>query len=349
MKASTLSDATFGNSGPYDLVPLCRRAENWVRQFETWRRHSPRIELAIYEHSCVQLEGAYGFLRSEHDLLNPFELNSTWYRGHVEEYLAQYPSASNAKDIVLVDRPVLSLLWPGIYTYGHWLLDVIPRLYLALQHFGPTVFELDVLLPATLPQFARNILSDLGFKNHYSVVNDVRYSFESLFVPSHTRNLLTFPVDFHKAAIAWAKPRLTSSATEEIVPKNSKYYVVHTTMTSEHDPRQLKNNVEIEKLLEARNFNVFNPLKFSIPQQIHNFSQATCCIGVDSSAMHNLIFASQRCDQVILSSPSRMNYVHLLVSSITNSSTYVLVGDPQEESGGFSVPADTLFAATRFL
>jgi capsular polysaccharide biosynthesis protein len=235
-----------------------------------------------------------------------------WSRSNVEHAKINYGRFNN-NEIDLIDGEYLFLSWPGIHTYGHWLYDILPRIYLFKSVIG---LDVDLILPKNLHANYYEML-DL-FKISYKKINfDKKLKFEKLYVPGFTARGIRYPLSFSSDCYKHFGKNLTRE-----IGDNKPCFVRHTTQTSIKDPRILDNERELIETISGF-AKVISPAEHSITKQIELFSGKKNLAGVDSSAMHNLIFCDEGSKQMIISSSKRLNLIHSNISALKETNLYL--------------------------
>jgi capsular polysaccharide biosynthesis protein len=167
-------------------------------------------------------------------------------------------------------------------TYGHWMTDVISRIYLARD----ASHGRSIILPQSYKgiRFMLESLAVFGFCD-----SDIVYAQKpvmlcsDLVVPSYAGPILLNPKDeiaqeirdhFYKYfSISITQPRLR----------------IYATRVGAHY-RHILNESHVIELLEAMGFLIVRPESLSIRVQVELFSQAEIFVGITGSALNNMMF-----------------------------------------------------------
>lgn len=190
-----------------------------------------------------------------------------------------------------IDGTVVSLLGPGYLVYGHWLVDILPKLYI-LSALGHDPLQQRYLIPANTPAFGLAWLKLMGIRdeqllrfNPHTEVLGVR----SLILPtllrldSRAHALFGVATDFVLSLIKRA-------AT--IPPHNPNLERIFISRGKcGREGRSLTNRDEVEGMAVRRGFTVVWPEQLPLLEQISLFSGARQLVGEYGSGLHGSIFA----------------------------------------------------------
>ena len=190
-----------------------------------------------------------------------------------------------------IDEPVVSLLGPGYLVYGHWLVDILPKLYI-LSALGHDPLKLKYLIPADTPDFGLEWLRLVGIRDeqlirffpHSEVVGVSNLVLPTLLrLNSRAHSHFGTASDFLLSMIRRINP---------IPPHNPKLERLFVSRAKcGRDGRSLKNRDEVEGMAAHRGFAVVWPEQLSLLEQISLFSGARQLVGEYGSGLHGSIFA----------------------------------------------------------
>lgn len=188
----------------------------------------------------------------------------------------------------------ISLTGPGYLIYGHWLVDILPKLHL-LQLLGIDLARETLLLPEDTPEFGLAWLRALGIHPGRIVTyhpTDEIPVFDELVVPFPLRtNSRTSPL-FAPAA-QHLVARLTGLAGRPSPVANGRIYL--SRQRSGRMARLLSNWEGVEELARQYGYTVVYPETMSLPDQLAMFGSARMVMGQYGSAMHGTMFAPAGC------------------------------------------------------
>ena len=220
-----------------------------------------------------------------------------------------------ADDIHELETAVLTSA-PHYFNYGHWLLEFLPRIDLALSAgFG------DLPLYAHPGQdwsetLAR-CLGPVNFVPHASASASFT-RVKRLIVPSVAR--IQNSGDDVALKAAWAR---LSDGLAHMAPapdpfanrsRGRKIAVSRRGWTNSVNLRRLINTNRMERMLVDQGFEIHQPHTMSLADQRNLFHDADVIVGEDGSALHNTIY-SRPGTRIGLVAMGRINYLHLLTAA----------------------------------
>ena len=239
-----------------------------------------------------------------------------WSQGHVD-IVVNGPVYQRPEDIVSMapsGREFDAMVsFPGGYTYGHWLVDIVPRIEFLLQNFARQ--RLALILPGPLPAWTEPFLAPYDFApdDLIQVVHGSRYRSAHFMLPSLGRNSDYLPPDPHLRAFTtlrnhWLRPPVEGAA-------RSRLLVGHTPQTSSGLRSTVGNFNELRQRLETEGFTTIFPAELTHEQQVAAFAAAEIIVGEDSSALHNIVYSTDA-RLVVINSAARKNLLHLSIAKL---------------------------------
>jgi capsular polysaccharide biosynthesis protein len=174
---------------------------------------------------------------------------------------------------------------PANETWGHWLIDFLPRLWV-LQQAGHDLENLHFLVPPDLRPFARTLLLLCGLREDQLV----RYNYfaelvrtDLLLMPTGLRAGNRLAPCFADATAYWtARVRIDREAGR---PR------LYLSRAGAPQQRQMLNRDAMEHIARNAAFEVVHPESLTVTEQIRLFSGARMLAGEYGSALHNSVFA----------------------------------------------------------
>lgn len=186
------------------------------------------------------------------------------------------------------------LTGPGYLIYGHWLVDILPKLHL-LQRVGIDLAQETLLLPEDTPGFGLTWLEALGIHPKRIVTyhpKDEAVVWDELVLPLPLRtNSRTSPL-FAPAA-RHLMERVPGLADRPGPVANGRIYL--SRQRSGRMARVLSNWEAVEGLARQYGFTVVYPETMALPDQLAMFRTARLVMGQYGSAMHGTMFAPADC------------------------------------------------------
>lgn len=208
--------------------------------------------------------------------------------------------------------------------YGHWLLDILPRLWIAVEIYGVNK-SANFIIPNGTPKFAAEIMRD-----YFEIPTVVNFDLdrenlllENVVIPSLPHNdhffhsIMNEFVDWllaHPKVIAATQSRTNS--LELIYVTRKKFRGVSTSYA-----RSIANEEQVLELVEEMGFTVLSPEELAWHDQISIFSRARVIAGEDGSGLHNAIFSSAETAVVCL---NPVNQVQVSIAALRGQNITVL-------------------------
>lgn len=215
---------------------------------------------------------------------------------HVNNYGTYLPTLEGAQAAGSrrIAGNVVVLLGPGYQIYGHWLVDILPRLYL-LERAGFPFRSQRFLMPKDVPGFGLKWLAALGIKDdqfvYYDQVKDL-LSLELGIFPtlarsnSRTSSVFEPAVNYFSTLV---RPPGADGTDQKRSGGGRKLFV--SRARSDRAARALQNRAEIEDVMATAGFEIVHPEHLGLDEQIDLFRDASSIVGEYGSAMHNCIFS----------------------------------------------------------
>ncbi len=190
---------------------------------------------------------------------------------------------------VLVPAVHLDAAWmalsPGFPVYGHWLIDVAPRLLARQDGYA----DLPLLIGRPAP-WARRLARMLGapLRDATAVLPRRPVRVDRLVVRTLTKREQA--IDRPATGAAWdvLRTALLARAPVDPVPPADRVYVSRAGWQA---GRSLVDDDEVEQRVRERGYVVVRPEDLTLRQQAWLFSGARHVVGVDGSGLHNVIHA----------------------------------------------------------
>ena len=249
-----------------------------------------------------------------------------------------------------ITRPVLLPISRDYNNYGHWWLDIAPRLH-ALQRQRPEMLRGSALaIPTDLAPWGREILGELfGIRpEDFEVYDSER---EALFCRHAILPTMTHTnYNFHPWAADFYR-RVVESCSGISVPRvdNGLIYLTRRRYVhqSRWEVRQLANAPEAEALAVAMGFTRVSPEELSWREQVALFSRSRVVAGEHGSAMKNLLFAPAGAVAVVI---NHLNGSQAIIAAMKDQHCLIIKAagfDPSRHSNPYTVDLDRLSACLR--
>ena len=186
-------------------------------------------------------------------------------------------------------RGTLAVIYgPGHQTYGHWLVDFLPRLWI-LASCGHDLATLKYAVPPELTPATRRLLAQLGIRKTQLV--SCRYwreilHVEHLLMPTGLRALNRLHPHFAPATAFWTARLNRTTSPEAAAPTH--LFVSRAKVVGS---RILDNRGRIEAIASQRGFTIVHPQTMTLGEQAALFSTARVIVGEYGSGLHGSVHA----------------------------------------------------------
>ena len=211
------------------------------------------------------------------------------------------------RSIRQINASVINVLMPGMYIYGHWLIDILPKLYMLQQKLDFKKHK--IALPNDIPGYWKKFFNLLDIPEdsvlYYDPLKEI-LACKELILPTKCR-----VIDG-----SWLAPYV-GTMYDEIVAKYrtnapaqkgmEKLYLSRRKLKKQF--RKCENRAEVSEVILAAGFKEIFPEEYSLEEQIQIFTNAKVLIGEFGSALHNSLFGTKDLKVISLQS----NHIPLLV------------------------------------
>jgi capsular polysaccharide biosynthesis protein len=211
--------------------------------------------------------------------------------------------------------------------YGHFLMDVMSRLWAYDYALGLGVRDLKVLIRASPTTYAHDLLRGYGVDPDRIVEIDRPLVCEELFVASKSLQIQEY-VSPHADQI-WRKVR---DGARKSLSGLERIYVSR----SRHPIRSLTNEHEVEAIFEARGFKVLHPQELEAADQVTAFANAQLIAGASGTNMFNLAFQDRLTSALIITSPFLIHYSEQFLNGGRPTELQYFIGAPDRDDPRFN-------------
>lgn len=213
---------------------------------------------------------------------------------HVPFHLREFAALHTPRRVREVAGTAVHLISPGYDVYGHWLVDILPRIGL-LQHMGFDLAGMTFLLPDDAPAYGVDWLGMLGLPPHGILRYDRffdRVHAEQLLMPTVLRTNSRVTAAFAPAieairGLIEAHAGAAAGPREETPPR-----LFVSRARANRRKRELINRDAVETIARAAGFTIVHPERHPLPEQFRLFAGARQILGEYGSAMHASMFAA---------------------------------------------------------
>ena len=220
------------------------------------------------------------------------------------------------------DSPRFLIAKPGHLAYGHWLLDMLPQIWLARlagARFYPEMADLPVLIEAQTPSWARTMMAlGLGLPAASLHEYDERAPprrYARLLVPSMLRrnSALSSRMNLFVAEVLHRLGITPAAIAASTLPR--RFYAIRDSGRSRPPgagDRGVAQEEELLRICHDHGVAVIDPATLPWRDQVLLFAGADLVVGPCGSGMHNLIFTPAGARGIVLAN----RFMNWLQSSI---------------------------------
>ena len=236
----------------------------------------------------------------------------------VTETITQHTSAEQAAALTKIsdmraleiNSPSLLMRKRGDQNYGHWLVEVLPKL-----GFAKRLCDVNSLVIPKVGGMMQSVIIDsLSLFDSEPIAlfphqhEQVFFMRELIIVSGATR---------HGTYMSPLVVNELDNLKSNIDIQNEKKIFV----SRKGADRDISNVTEVEEFLSILGFNIVHPGEMSLQQQIDTFSAASCVVGVMGAGMTNIVFA-KRGAKVINIAPMSMPDTFFYLLSVHKQQIY---------------------------
>jgi capsular polysaccharide biosynthesis protein len=197
-----------------------------------------------------------------------------------------------------INGRVLSLLTGGggNSNYWHWLLDVLPRIFILSNYIS--VNKIDYFLfPDLKENFQKETLEILNISSKKCLSSRLyrHFSADEIIATDHPYNILNDPnkdsLNIPNWIILHLKKKflLADKGKKKEFPKN--FYIDRSDSKSEHSKmRSISNENDVMENLKNKGFSILRLSEFHFTDQVKLFNQAEYVVGLHGAGFANLAF-----------------------------------------------------------
>ena len=214
------------------------------------------------------------------------------------DWLSRFPlhrPGGSGKPALVIDAPILLVAGPGHQTYGHWIIDFLPRIAIARDVLGAGFRTLKFLILHDTPAWA------MGLMRHFFGIQEEDCYRLALGADEVLCRRVCAPT------LANTYPFLVHSflrrfyrAAHTPAPAGRRLCVQRRVAS---DGRPFERRAAFEAEAVRRGYALFDPHGLSLAQQVAAFSAASVVVGEYGSALHNSVFSGSSTVIGVLNAP----------------------------------------------
>ncbi|HEY5893124.1 MAG TPA: glycosyltransferase 61 family protein [Chthoniobacterales bacterium] len=220
----------------------------------------------------------YAILSPEGDLLEEVSYDFFGARQHRFLQRLQFPLPERLEGKTCV------ILEPNAETYGHWVLEMLPRILFIRDKLGVEAAHYRYLIAGSRQDYQLETLHYIGIPDQNILWTKPGHSYEvaDALVPSFgSRGARNLRLDMI------SRLRLAGGLNEKASPNPSRKLYIERGKESF---RRVLNESQVIDMLRQHGFEVINPRNYSFHEKVELFSSATVVAGVISSGLANAVF-----------------------------------------------------------
>jgi capsular polysaccharide biosynthesis protein len=202
-------------------------------------------------------------------------------------------------------------LVPNIWwmNYGHWLVDALLRLFLAMPHLPPNV---KYIVPTKLKAQHQESLSALGVRAEQlePIKSSESWRVERLWYAPPATMTGAHPRGVARALAA----RLMDGMSIQPRQRKRRIYISRRELATRH----FVNEEEVEKCLQRHGFETVLPRSMSWRDEVALFSEADVLVENTGAGLTNVIFSEGAAVTLDIIDPKYMNYYHWSLAESLN-------------------------------
>lgn len=233
-------------------------------------------------------------------------------------------------DVRHLTGTTLSLVVDGWRIYGHWLVDVLPKLERA-RRSGLHIDQ--YLLPAPNQSWQLAMLELAGIAHDRCVFVDLAKAVvrcDHLIIPTYDRFNSEIRPDFIRA-----HERLRQQYAADITPDTANRNIF---VARAEGIRALTNRAAVEKLVTDVGFEIVRPETMPLVEQIRLFASARAIMGECGSALNNAVFSHPGTHVAAIQNAEHPDHLQAQIAYLKGQTISYALGEPAGPHGAFHVP-----------
>jgi len=191
---------------------------------------------------------------------------------------------------IKLDRPLLAPFHPN-FVYGHFLLEMMPRLLIADQS-EPT--GAPIALSTSSPRWVKAVVEALAPSREIVWFDSATETLvpTSVLLPSGLQSRHEHIHPHVRSLITGFKERI---GVQSVRPAVKRLYLSRSRQSNPYSWHNIHDEEAVERIFNERGFEVVHPQELSFERQIALYDEADIIAGEFSSALHNALFARSGC------------------------------------------------------
>ncbi|GAN68454.1 glycosyltransferase family 61 protein [Acetobacter orleanensis] len=241
--------------------------------------------------------------------------------------LAQIREAEQTQTVKVVGPSSLLLRKRGEQNYGHWMVELLPKLWLAEEHLPLC----SLVVPRVSGNFARVVRDSVAFSTaflplfHDMGLQDVAFFKELVVVDGLTNHGV------------YMSP-LVFSRTQNMVDRVPGAQLCKLYLTRRNRGRTVRDEESLMAFLQEQGFLCVDPAELTLLEQIRLFKHAECVVGVMGAAMTNIMFCRKGTRVINLAPGTMPDTFFYFIAGLRELDYYEIRGKMCTESESWDAP-----------
>ncbi len=228
----------------------------------------------------------------------------------------------------VIEEPAILLAAPWWVGYHHWIVEVLPRLWV-LDEF-PQLRDLPIVVPAAMKDYHLAPLKLLGIDEDRLIRFDGDVlDFKRLYVPSFLA-----PGAYSTRQCAWLKDKFLTACGITPPAAGSRRYLLTRRDVGNRD---IANLSDLQPVIEKHGLEIIAPGDLPSEEQVAAFADAEIVVSPHSAGIVNTVFAPASCTLVEILPATYINPANWYISTLLGHPYYFLIGG---EAGDASVSGE---------
>jgi len=266
-------------------------------QLDSYTRRIPSPEGAVYEFDDVHIVGRHPVVE-----VNGRFFSASWFGVDTPFFVHQsrslrrnLPLATVARDrldlsadTARIDTGFLLLTERG-NGFHHWFYEVLPKLRWFERYKEATGTDPKLIVKSPLRGYQRRSLELMGYSSEDLLLHgNERTAVDRLLLAPHPIRLKGNQLQAIPNELSWVGDRI-----RDAVPSDGERFADRVYVSrADANRRQVVNERDLLDLLSKRGFEVYEPGRFSLAEQVQLFTGADVIVGPHGMAYTNLIYSN---------------------------------------------------------
>jgi capsular polysaccharide biosynthesis protein len=235
---------------------------------------------------------------------------------------------------IRLEGTVANCICDGWPIYGHWLVDVLPRIERLLRS-GKDIDTFLFAAPET--EWQRALIKEIGVdleRCKFVDTSKLQVDCDTLVFATYDR----FNSEVRPELLDFYGRLLERHIDISDIRRDRRLFISRVNWSGS---RILDNREEVEAIAEAAGFEVVRPETLPFVEQIKLFASAEMLAGECGSGLHNSLFSPAGTKVGVIQSNTNLNFLQAQIALWKDQEIYFCIGQETGENGRFEVnPAD---------